>query len=119
MPEEEQFMTLKLDLERVKANVGAATTEDLLDRATVFRDGTEPEALELIDAELFRRGITAAQINAHAENKGNTLRSADGAPLRCWKCQRPAIAEGRQWVKLWGILPLFPRTVGCCAEHRC
>src|SRR5438105_2385299 len=104
-------MLSNVDLEAVKANVAAATTEDLLDRATVFRAGMEPEALELIDAELFRRGLTAADLNAHTDSRGNAVQSEDGIPLTCCKCHRPAIVEGRLGVKLWGILPLFTRTV--------
>ena len=54
---------METNLDRVRANVQAASTEDLLDRATVYREGMEPEALDLIEAELRRRGVTAA---AHA-----------------------------------------------------
>src|SRR2546428_5665759 len=83
---------MELDLERVRANVRAATTEDLLDRATVYRAGMEPEALDVIEAELRRRGVSVADIEAHEESR--CLRSmvvgADGLPVVCQKCHRPA-----------------------------
>ena len=49
---------LPFDLDRVRKNVEEATTIDLLERATVFREGMELEALELIETELRRRGIS-------------------------------------------------------------
>ena len=48
----------KLDLDRVRANVGKAATADLLERVTVYRDGMEPAALDLIETELRRRGVS-------------------------------------------------------------
>ena len=60
---------MKLNLDAVEKNVAAATTEDLLDRATIYRADMEPEALTLIDAELFRRGVTATDINAYSERQ--------------------------------------------------
>ena len=44
-----------LDLDRVRQNIRQATTEDLLDRMTVYRAGMEEEALELIADELRSR----------------------------------------------------------------
>src|SRR5262245_49520354 len=43
---------MRLDLEKVRANARAASTEDLLDRVTVFRDGLEPEAVAVLEEEL-------------------------------------------------------------------
>ena len=42
---------MRLDLDRVRANVRAAGTEDLMDRSTVWRDGMEPEALDIIEED--------------------------------------------------------------------
>lgn len=47
------------DADRVRANARQAPTEDLLERVTVYRSGMEPEAVEIIEAELRRRGICA------------------------------------------------------------
>jgi hypothetical protein len=110
---------MRLNLERVRANVRQAATEDLLDRATVYRDGMEPEALDLIDAELRQRGVRAAEVEAHGAARSRTaLRGPGGLPVRCRKCYRPAVAEGREWTRLWGLVPLFPRRVAYCAGHR-
>ena len=110
-------MALELNLERVKANVQKADTEDLLDRATVYRDGMEPAALELIDAELRARGVGEAEIAAHRERRARTICAADGLPMKCEKCSRPAVARRWGWHRLWGRLPVFPRPLAYCEEH--
>jgi hypothetical protein len=110
---------MQLDLEKVRADVRQATTEDLLDRATVYRAGLEPEALDLIDAELHRRGVRPAEIEAHAESRsGRLVLGPDGHPVPCQKCHRPATMRGWGLGKLWGLVPLFPRPVAFCDEHR-
>jgi hypothetical protein len=111
-------LELGLDLERVQANVRRAELEDLLDRATVFRTGMEPEALELIDAELRARGIDAAVVAAHRERRAATLYEANGLAVKCGKCFRPAVARKWGWHRLWGVLPVFPRQLAFCAEHQ-
>ena len=42
---------MRFDRQRVESNVRQATTEDLLDRITVFAAGMEGDALEIIEAE--------------------------------------------------------------------
>ncbi len=108
---------LELDRERIRANVQAADTEDLLDRATVYRSGMEPEALELIEEELRRRGVTAAQQVDHAARHEGALHDGTGLAVRCERCARPAVWRGWGWHRLWGVLPLFPRRVALCAGH--
>jgi hypothetical protein len=105
------------DLERVRANVRSASTDDLLDRATVHRSGMEPEALELIEEELRRRGVTAAQQIDHATRYLDVVTDAGGLALRCQRCDRPAVWRGWGWHRLGGVLPLFPRRLMLCAEH--
>ena len=67
------------DLERVKANVRQATTEDLLDRVTVYRAGMEDTALEVIEDELRARKLSAAEIdtlmNLLAKTKASTRKA--------------------------------------------
>ena len=110
---------MKLDLERVRANVRGATTEDLLDRATLFRSGMEPEALEIIDEELHSRGVTPAdRVEHESVRRVGLVRGADGLPCVCAKCGRPATWEGWAWGRLWWVLPLFPRRAALCDEHR-
>lgn len=110
---------MKLDLERVRANVRGATTENLLDRATVYRGGMEPEALEIIDEELRSRGVTPDAVLAHEQRRHiGTVRGPEGQPRVCAKCGRPATWEGWTWGRLWWLLPLFPRRAALCDEHR-
>ena len=90
------------DQERIRANVSAASTEDLLDRATVYRPGLEPEALALIEEELRRRGVTAAQQADHAEGRLGVLSDARGTASRCARCGRPAVWRGWGWHRPWG-----------------
>jgi hypothetical protein len=111
-------LPLSLDLERVRANARTADLEDLLDRATVYRNGMEPEALELIDAELRARGVDAAAVAAHWERRAGTLYEANGLAVKCGRCFRPAVARKWGWHRLWGVLPVFPRQLAFCAEHQ-
>jgi hypothetical protein len=107
------------DRERVSANVRQASTEDLLDRAAVYSEGMEPEALDLIEAELRRRGVTRQAQEEHAErHRGRSrLPEVEGAAARCSFCDRPAVERGWGWHRLWGLVPVFPRRFRYCAEH--
>lgn len=58
---------LEFDAQRCLGEVRQAETADLLDRVTAYRNGMEPEAVELMEQELRRRGVDAAAIAAHAE----------------------------------------------------
>ena len=109
----------EFNAERVRASVREATTEDLLDRATVYSDGMEPQALDIIEAELRRRGVTREDLEAHADRhrRQSGLPPGDGPPPRCSFCGRPAVRRGWGWHRLWGVLPLFPRPLAYCAEH--
>jgi hypothetical protein len=107
------------DLERVRANVRQATTEDLLDRVTVYRAGMEESALAIIEAELRSRDVSAQEIEAHAERRRQeSYFLPDGTAVRCSFCHRPAVAEGWSWYRLWRLLPVFPRYYYYCSEHR-
>ncbi len=111
-------MRLDLDLERVRANVQRATTEDLLDRATVYREGMEPEALAIIDAELRQRGLSEFDVADHAERRrSQVLFSPGGWALKCERCYRPAVGCVWGWHRLLGLLPIFPRRFLYCEEH--
>ena len=107
----------RLDLDRVRDNAAPATTEDLLDRVTVYRSGMEPAALEVIEAELLRRGVGPREIEAHALARDTTPRDASGLAVRCTRCARTAVWRGWAMHQLWGVLPLFPRRVAPCAAH--
>ena len=109
---------LEFDPDRVRVNVRQATTEDLLDRATVYRAGMEPAALAIIDDELRARGVWPEQIDAHARKReGETFPLSDGTVSRCTFCHRPAVGHGWGWHHLWGLLPVFPRYLYWCDAH--
>jgi hypothetical protein len=108
---------MRLDLERVRQNVRAATTEDLLDRITVYRAGMEPAAIEIIETELDRRGVGEAEIAGHAQRRAGAL-TRGGIARRCSRCPRPAVQRCWGWHRLWGKVPLFPELKYYCEEHR-
>ena len=111
-------MTLELNLKKVAAYIRQAETESLLDRATVFRDGMEPAALDLIEGELSRRGVSLEKIAEYADlRSGDVIVDAAGVPKRCHFCERPAVSRGRVWFKLWGRIPLLPRIYARCDVH--
>lgn len=110
---------MRLDLQRVRANVQQSSTEDLLDRATIYREGMEPEALDIIEDELRQRGVSRDDIAAHErKQRENALFDAEGIARKCFWCRRPAVGVGWGWHRLWGWVPVFPRRFAWCAEHR-
>jgi hypothetical protein len=108
---------MELDLERVRKNVRKATTEDLLDRATVYRSDMEPAALQIIEQELAERGVTVEHIEQHLLSRTNALQSASGTAMKCSFCWKPAVDSGWGWHRLYGKIPVFPRPLRWCAEH--
>lgn len=109
---------MNLNLERVRTAARTAATDDLLDRVTVFRGGMEPDALEVLEEELYRRGVSATDIRRHADEvEWTVVWERPGLARRCAFCARPAIRVERRWQRLLGLVPLFPRAVACCAGH--
>jgi hypothetical protein len=109
---------MDVDRNAIVNNIRAAPTEDLLNRATVYRDGMEPEALRLIEEELRRRGVGEDGVRAHAEEQdAQVLRAPEGWALRCSFCDRPAVTRGWGWHRMWGVLAVFPRPFRYCREH--
>ncbi len=110
---------IPFDAQRVWINVRKSTTEDLLNRITVFRAGMEPEAVDIIEQELRSRGVGPDAIRRHADTLGQeVIVRDDGIAARCTFCHEPAVAEGWGWHRLWGKIPLFPRYLYYCREHR-
>lgn len=109
---------MQFDLNRVRQNIKSATTEDLLDRATVYRDGMEPQALVLIEWELEQRGISLEAIETHLRLRHEVLRDVAGHPQACSFCDRPAVRIGWGWHRMWGKIPLFPRRFRYCDVHK-
>ena len=109
---------MRFDSTQVLANARAADTDDLLDRVTAFRAGLEPEAVDLVELELRRRGVTEERIADHARQYENCLRTADGTALECSWCRKPALTAAWGWHRLWGLAPVFPRRYRYCATHQ-
>lgn len=110
---------MKFDPQQVWLNARKASTEDLLDRLTVHRAGMEPEAIDIIEAELRDRGISRENIQAHARAcEEERLKLADGTSPTCRFCRRPAVVQAWGWHRLWGKVPVFPRPFYYCKVHR-
>ena len=86
-----------MELERIRENARKASTEDLLDRVTVFRAGMEPAALEIFEAELKDRGVPSERILAHEDQRRAGGLIGGKVPRKCSFCDRPAI------VRRWGL----------------
>ena len=109
---------MEFNLKRVAQYIRKATTEELLDRVTVYREGMEPAALDLMEGELDRRGVTRADILLHdAERREYAIMLSDGTAMRCSFCDRPAVSRARGWHRLFGRVPLFPKVFAYCAFH--
>ena len=110
---------MDLNLKRVAEFVRRADTEDLLDRVTVYRNGMEPAALDLMHGELDRRGVTSDDLIDHYQlRRATVLLLPDGTAERCSFCDRPAVLRRYGWHRLWGRIPLFPRVFAYCEGHQ-
>ena len=110
---------MKLNLRKVAEFIRRAETEELLDRVTIYRAGMESAALDLMEHELDRRGVSMEMIANHGENRLLTaILLPDGTALRCSFCVRPAIIRARGWQKLFGRVPIFPRFFAYCKNHQ-
>jgi hypothetical protein len=107
------------DLDRIRTNIHEAATEDLLDRATIWRADMEEGALSLIEEELRRRGVSPSDVTAHEEARRKcVIFDTKGRPAQCCKCVRPAVEEAVGWHRMWGWIPLFKRHFYYCDQHR-
>ncbi len=127
---------MRFPLREIAHYTHTAPTEELLDRVTVYREGMEPAALDLMEGELDRRGVTRAQIAEHdAKQRASAIMLPDGTAMRCSRCNRPAVIEARGWhrmklriplvalligrgdIPLGFSIPLYPRLHAYCASH--
>jgi len=109
---------MQFDLERVRANVRTAGTEDLLDRITVYRPALEAAAIPVIVEELMARGVDADDILEHERARGGPILDPAGAARPCALCRKPAVTREWGWHRLFGRLPVFPRPYYLCSDHR-
>ena len=78
----------------------------------------EPEAVEIIEVELRRRGIRREEIDAHADRRSaQMIPLPDGTATPCSFCDRPAIEQKWGLHRLWGLVPVFPRFYSYCEHH--
>ncbi len=104
--------------EIVLTKIQAAQTGDLLDRVTAYRKGMEPAAITMMEEELHRRGVTAAEIAEHREHcERECVYLADGTAAKCSFCDRPAVYENWGWQKIMRTIPVFPRWLRYCQAH--
>jgi len=109
---------LEFNRAKVERNVRDADTDDLLDRVTAYRAGMEPEAVEIIEAELARRGVDRAAIaDYEAAACGDVVRRPEGFAYRCSFCDRPAEVRRWGWHRFWGLFPILPRVLNYCRWH--
>jgi hypothetical protein len=109
---------MEFNLRRVAEFIRGADTEELLDRVTVYREGMEPAALDLMEGELDRRGVSRDDIAAHdAMRRESAIMLPDGTALRCSACNRPAVRQTRRWHRLFGVVPVFPKVFAYCDFH--
>src|SRR5215204_2045618 len=80
-------------LKRVRETAREATTEDLLDRVTVYRGGMEPDAVRVLEEELASRGFGPAELGRHQQENEEVLYDEDGVALKCSYCDRPAVGR--------------------------
>ena len=110
---------MELDLHKVAAYIRRARTEELLDRVTVYRDGMEPAAVDLMENELARRGLTPEEIEDHDRTRRESaILLDDGTAQPCSFCERPAVCRGWAWHRLWGYVPVIPRRFSYCEVHQ-
>lgn len=109
----------ELDLRKIADYVRRADTEELLDRVTIYRDDMEPAAVDLMEGELARRGLSPEDIADHDRwRRESAVLRGDGTALRCSFCDRPAVWRGWGWHRLWGWVPVFPRVLTRCEVHQ-
>jgi hypothetical protein len=110
---------LPFDADKALRNARLASTEDLLDRVTAFREDMEPEAVAIIEMELRRRGVGPEQIEQTRQDRaGKLTHDRSSLTMRCSFCTRPAVERRWGWHRLWGRLPVFPRRLNYCPEHQ-
>jgi hypothetical protein len=109
---------MRFDPQKVLDKARRADTEDLLDRVTLFREDLEPEAVEILEAELAGRGVTPEDIHQHLRTwKHRVLRRPDGSIPLCSFCSRAAVETELDWHRIFGLVPVFKRTFHYCQRH--
>ena len=74
-------------------------------------------AVDLIENELYRRGMSREAIAEHAQKKAAWVTGSDGKVLRCAFCDSPAVVQNWSWFRAWGRIPIFPKKIPRCGSH--
>jgi hypothetical protein len=107
---------MEFNLRLVADYIRSAATEELLDRVTVYRAGMEEAALDLMEGELDRRGVSRQEIAIHYEKQlASAIMLPDRTAMRCSFCDRPAIRQARSWYWLRLRIPMLPLLIGRAA----
>jgi hypothetical protein len=103
---------------KLLAHVAQMDQEELLDRVTVFREVMRPDAVEVMEAELARRGIGPDEIHQHHRQiKHRVLRDSHGIPAQCSWCERAAVEKREDFHKFWRLIPVAKRIWYYCDRH--
>jgi hypothetical protein len=109
---------MRFDSQKVLAKARQAHTDELLDQATVLSEQMEPEAINIFNAELARRGVGPDEILEHERRlKHRVVRRPDGTAASCSFCVRAAVESRLDWHRLGGLIPLFRRRFYYCEGH--
>jgi hypothetical protein len=104
--------------EKQLARLRAMSTAELLDRVTVLQPQMEPDAIEMMHAELAGRGIGPDEIGAHLRDmRLLVINNEKGQVASCSRCGRAAVSSHDDWHRLWKLVPLFKRTYYYCQDH--
>ena len=104
--------------QKLLAHVQQMEQEELLDRVTVFRDAMRPDAVEVMEAELARRGVGPDEIHQHHRQiRHRVLLDSHGIPLQCSWCERAAVEKREDLHKLWRLIPVAKRVWYYCERH--
>lgn len=109
---------MKTESGKLLAHAAQMEKEELLDRVTVFRDAMQPEAVEVMEAELARRGVGPDDIHQHLRQmKHRVIHDAHGVPAQCSFCERAAVEQREDFHKLWRLIPVAKRNWYYCERH--
>lgn len=100
------------------AAISNTSTPELLDAVTVLLPQMDTDALEVMHAELARRGIGPDEIGSHLRDlRPLVIRDETGHVPMCSQCRRAAVGSVMVRHKLWGLIPLMNRQRYFCQEH--
>ena len=111
-------MPVPIRPEKQLQRLRAMSTAELLDRVTVLQPQMDPDAVELMHAELAGRGVGPDEIGAHLRDmRMVAVRNETGQIATCSVCSRAAVTSREVQHRWWGLIPIMKRRKYFCAEH--